>query len=96
MSSGAIERYRALTQVGWPRRYPLVQFPNTPLWVSFAASAIGAVTGGTVQDYVAAVGTVGIVVWAWQELFSGVNAFRHVLGAAVLTHTVITLAGQLS
>lgn len=95
MPSAALERYRKLTQLGWPRDYPVAQFPNTPLWVSLIASVVGRFVSGEAQDYVTAVGTIGIAVWAWQEAFDGVNAFRHALGVVMLIYTAVTLAGRL-
>jgi hypothetical protein len=87
---------RRVAQWGFPKRYPLVQFPNAPLLVALAASVVGWFVTGTVQSYVTAVGTVGIAVWAWGELVDGVNLFRHTLGLVVLVSTVINLAHRLA
>lgn len=95
MLAAAVARYRRLVRLSWPRRYPLVQFPNAPLLVSLGASVVGWFVSGDAQDYVTAVGTVGIAVWAWQEAVDGVNGFRHALGAAGLIYTVVSLAGRL-
>lgn len=90
----ARERYRSLAAFGFPARYPLVQFPNPPLWVALLASAAGWFVDGEPQRYVTAVGTVGIAVWAWLEVFEGVNLARRLLGLVVLVHTVVTLADR--
>lgn len=95
-SAAALARYRQLTQLGWPRDYPIAQFPNTPLWVAIAASVVGWFVSGDAQHVATAVGTIGIAVWAWQEAFDGVNAFRHALGVVMLVYTAITLAGRLT
>jgi hypothetical protein len=89
-----IAGYSALTQLGFPQRYPLVQFPNPPLMVALLASVVGWFVSGDAQDYVTAIGIVGITVWAWQEAVDGVNLFRHVLGIASLINTVIGLVDR--
>jgi hypothetical protein len=33
--------YKRLTELSFPRRFPIVQFPNLPLIVAFLASAAG-------------------------------------------------------
>ena len=77
MAATPIDHYRALVKLGFPARYPLVQFPNPPLMVALLASVVGWFVSGTVQDYATAIGTMGIVVWAYQEAVEGVNLFRH-------------------
>ncbi|MBO9534060.1 MAG: hypothetical protein J7513_13900 [Solirubrobacteraceae bacterium] len=95
MLAAVVARYRRLVKLGWPRSYPLVQFPNAPLLVALGASVVGWFVSGDAQDYATAVGTVGIAVWAWQEAVDGDNGFRHALGVGGLIYTVITLAGRL-
>lgn len=87
-------RYRSLAALSFPASYPLVQFPNAPLWVAIAASVAGWFVSGEAQDYVTAVGIVGIVAWGWLELVDGVNLFRHALGAVVLVNTVVGLVDR--
>ncbi|HWX97134.1 MAG TPA: hypothetical protein VNZ01_09825 [Solirubrobacteraceae bacterium] len=82
-------------QVGWPRRFPIAQFPNPPLLAAFAGLGLAAATSGTAHDVGRAVFTVGLAVWAWQELVSGVNWFRRLLGAGALVWLVVGLAGEL-
>jgi hypothetical protein len=94
--TAAVSFYRELVQLGFPRHYPLVQFPNPPLVVALLASAAGWFVTGSAQDYLTAVGTIGIAVWAWQEATDGVNLFRHALGAVVLVSTAISLAHRLA
>lgn len=89
------ERYHAVTQIGFPANYPVVQFPNLPLTVGLLASVVGGFVTGTAQDYVTAVGTIGIAVWAWEEAFQGVNLVRHLLGIAMLVNTIFTLADRI-
>jgi hypothetical protein len=82
-------------QVGWPRSYPVAQFPNPPLLLAFAGWGLAAVTDHTAHDVGGAVFTVGLGVWAWLEAVGGVNWFRRLLGAGVLIWLVAGLAGEL-
>ena len=82
-------------QLGWPRHFPIAQFPNPPLLIAFAGWGLAAVTGGAAHDVGRAVFTVGLSVWAWQEAVSGVNWFRRLLGVGALVWIVVDLAGRL-
>ena len=82
-------------QAGWPRRFPIAQFPNPPLLLAFAGLGLAAVAGGTVHDVGRAVFTVAFGVWAWEEAVGGVNWFRRLLGVGGLVWIVIVLAGEL-
>jgi len=82
-------------QVGWPRRFPLAQFPNPPLLLAFAGSGLAAVAGGAAHDVGRAVFIVGLGVWAWEEALSGVNWFRRLLGVVAFVWIVAGLAGEL-
>jgi hypothetical protein len=77
-------------QRGWPERYPLIQFPNAPLIVALVAAVVARVTDGTVQDGARIVTEVGVIMWALMEIARGANAFRRVLGAAVLAFVVVS------
>jgi hypothetical protein len=82
-------------QLGWPRRFPIAQFPNPPLLLAFAGWGLAAAAGGTAHDVGGVVFTVGLCVWAGQEAVSGVNWFRHLLGLGVLIWIVAGLAANL-
>jgi hypothetical protein len=82
-------------QLGWPRRFPIAQFPNPPLLIAFAGLALAALTGGGPHDVGRAVFTLGLAVWAWEEMVSGVNWFRRLLGTGALVWIVVRLAGEL-
>ena len=82
-------------QTGWPRSFPVIQFPNPPLLLAFAGLALAAVTDQTAHDIGRAVFTIGLGVWAWQEAVDGVNWFRRLLGAGALIWIVARLAGEL-
>jgi hypothetical protein len=79
-----IAALRRLPRYGWPPHYPLVQFPNAPLAVAFAAMATEQVTDGEARDVAHAVASLGLAIWAYWELTEGDNGFRRVLGVAGL------------
>ena len=39
--------FKRLTTLGFPRRFPIVQFPNVPLIAAFVAGEAGKFVGGT-------------------------------------------------
>ena len=82
-------------QRGWPRRYPLVQFPNAPLFAALGAWLVAALTSGDVHDYARAAFYAGLAAWAWQEAEAGVNWFRRAVGAAGLVFVVVRIAEAL-
>lgn len=82
-------------QEGWPRRFPIAQFPNAPLLLAFAGLGLAAAGGGGAHKVGRALFAIGIAVWAWQEATDGVNWFRRVLGAGALVWLVADLADNL-
>jgi hypothetical protein len=80
--------YKRLTTLGFPRRFPMVQFPNPPLIVAFLAGEAALVVHGAARSDARSVGYLGMTVWAWEEAVNGVNWFRHLLG---LTYAVILI-----
>jgi hypothetical protein len=83
-------------QAGWPRRFPLVQFPNLPLLVALAARAITDLTAveETLHRRGRSLFELGLGVWAWQELTDGANWFRRLLGAAGLARVIAIAARE--
>lgn len=84
-----------LDQGGWPRRFPIAQFPNPPLLVAVAGWGLAIACGGRVHDVGRVVFTLGLVVWAYGEVTGGVNWFRRLLGLGVLIWIIANLAGEL-
>lgn len=76
-------------QLGWPRRFPVVQFPNAPLLLAFGGLALAALARDTPHDVGRAVFLAGLAVWALGETLLGVNWFRRLLGAAALAWIVV-------
>jgi hypothetical protein len=50
--------------VGWPRRFPIAQFPNSPLLLAFARWGLAAESAGTAHEVGRAVFTLGLAAWA--------------------------------
>lgn len=88
----AIRRVAAL---GWPRDFPIVQFPNAPLLAAFASGQAAAVMHGGGHVDARAVSYAAMTIWAYDELVHGVNWFRHLLGLVYITSTVGHLAAAL-
>ncbi len=77
-----------LTRLGWPRRFPIVQFPNVPLLAALVAGRATDVLNGPAASYLLSVSYVAMTVWAYEELVHGVNWFRRLLG---LVYTVLMI-----
>jgi hypothetical protein len=82
-------------QAGWPRRFPIAQFPNPPLLLAFAGWGLAAAVGGTAHDVGRAIFILGVGVWAWEEAVGGVNWFRRLLGVGAFVWLAAGLAGEL-
>jgi hypothetical protein len=87
--------FKRLTEVGFPRSFPVVQFPNAPLMVGLLASASGGFVNGRAHDYAISISHVAIGVWAYEELTQGVNWFRRLLGATFAILTIVRVANAL-
>ena len=89
---GLWHRFQHLTQLSFPRRFPIVQFPNAPLIIAFAAGAAATHTHNPAHAYLAAISFLAIGIWACEELVHGVNWFRHLLGLGFAVSTIVHLA----
>jgi hypothetical protein len=85
-------RLKRLTQFAWPRRFPIVQFPNAPLIIALIAGETAKQTHGTSSDYASSVSYLAFGIWGYLELVEGVNWFRRLLGLVVATFTTVHLA----
>jgi hypothetical protein len=74
------QRFKRLTQIGFPRRFVIVQFPNAPLIIAFVAGEIGKHVQGSGHAYASSVSYLALVIWAYLELVEGANWFRRLLG----------------
>jgi hypothetical protein len=91
----AAQGFQRLTQLGWPRRYPIAQFPNLPLIVAVGTGAAHHFITGTTGRYLQAVACVALGIWAYDELTRGANWFRRLLGATFLVIVVVRVAGAI-
>jgi hypothetical protein len=80
-----------LVHRSWPERYPLAQFPNAPLGVAIAGVIAEHLTHGRAHEYAEAVTSIGLAVWAFEEMADGVNWFRRLLGVAGLAYVITRL-----
>lgn len=80
--------YSRLTKIGFPPHFQIVQFPNIPLATSLIAGEISRFVHGSSHAYLVAISYVAETIWAYEELSSGVNWFRRLLG---LTYAIILL-----
>jgi hypothetical protein len=87
--------FKSLTQLGFPRSFPIVQFPNAPLIIAFAAGLLAQAVQGPPHICAFAVSFLAMSVWAYGEALHGVNWFRHGLGFFFLAMMFIRLAGAL-
>ena len=91
----ALADYRRVRGSGWPRAFPVIQFPNNALIVAFVAGQVAAMVHGAGSVDARAVSYLAITIWAYEELVHGVNWFRHLLGLAYIISTGAHLAAAL-
>ena len=84
--------FTRLTGLGWPRRFPIVQFPNVPLLAAIVAGRATDVAPGRTGPYLLSVSYLAMTVWAYEELVHGVNWFRRLLGLAFAIVMIIRVA----
>lgn len=84
--------FKRLTRIGFPQRFPIIQFPNAPLIIAFIAGMVAADTHGLDHAYAQSVSYLAFAVWAYLELVSGVNWFRRLLGLGYTISTIVHLA----
>jgi hypothetical protein len=87
--------YRRVAGFSFPRRFPIVQFPNLPLIVGLLAGAAGRFLDGSARPYAAAVSYLALTIWAYEELAHGVNWFRRLLGLAFVILLIVRVARAL-
>lgn len=72
-----------------PRRFPIAQWPNPPLWVAIAAIIVSRLATGVVGATAEGVFYLAIGAWAYLEITDGVNWFRRLLGAGVAAYLAV-------
>jgi hypothetical protein len=93
--SRASSTYKRLTALGFPRCFPVIQFPNLPLIVAFLAGGAAALLHGEAHFYARSVEYLGAAVWAYGEMVGGVNWFRRLLGFSVAVILIVRVAHAL-
>jgi hypothetical protein len=88
--------FRRLTALSFPRSYPIVQFPNAPLILAFVSGLVAHHVHRRAHSDAQAVSYLSMAVWAYLELFHGVNLFRRLLGLFYTVSTAAALAATLS
>jgi hypothetical protein len=88
----ALARYKRVRAFGWPRRFPVAQFPNNALIAAFVGGQVAAILHGAGHFDASAVSYLAMTIWAYEELVHGVNWFRHLLGLAYIVSTGAHLA----
>lgn len=63
-----------------PRRFPIFQFPNRPLVVAMLAGVAATLADRRYSPVAWLVSRLALLVWALEEVFSGANWFRRLLG----------------
>ncbi len=90
-----VRKVRRVVLFGWPRDFPIIQFPNVALIAAFASGQAAAMLHGVGHGEAAAVSYAALLIWAYEELVHGVNWFRHLLGLVYIISTVAHLAHAL-
>jgi hypothetical protein len=87
--------YQRLTELSFPRRFPIAQFPNLPLSIALLAGAAGHFLGAGALAYAASVSYLALTIWAYEELVHGVNWFRRLLGLGFVIFLIVHVAQAL-
>ncbi len=77
-----------------PRRFPIAQFPNPPLWVAMAAGAVARRSDGDAARAARLISDAALLVWAYQEVTDGANWLRRLLGVGGTAYALGALAGD--
>src|SRR5258708_39201615 len=74
--------FNRLTALGFPRRFPIVQFPNLPLIVGLLAGGAAAFLHGDAHFYARLGSFLGLTIWAYEAVVFGRKWVRRPLGFA--------------
>jgi hypothetical protein len=74
----------------------IVQWPNAPLWISWAGSFVSMIfKTGPIHAAGMVVSMIAIIIWSYLEITAGVNWFRKGLGIVVMVWTAFSLFQKL-
>jgi hypothetical protein len=74
-----------------PRRFPIFQFPNPPLIAAMLAGAIARTTHGQLSRNAMLLSRLALLAWSAEEIATGANWFRRLLGLAGGAYGLATL-----
>jgi hypothetical protein len=74
-----------------PRRFPIFQFPNPPLVTAIVAEVVARVTDGSPSRDAMLFSRLALLAWSAEEIASGANWFRRLLGVAGGAYSLTTL-----
>jgi hypothetical protein len=74
-----------------PRRFPIVQFPNPPLILAMLAAAVARTTHGSRSRKALLLSRLALLDWSAEEITTGSNWFRRLLGVAGGAYTLAML-----
>jgi hypothetical protein len=74
-----------------PRRFPIAQFPNRPMLLAVATAVLATRTSGATAEGAARLSRLALLRWSYEEIVSGANWFRRLLGVAGGAYSLITL-----
>jgi hypothetical protein len=94
-AAAAWAAFKRLTHLSFPRRFPIVQFPNLPLIVALLAGAAAGRLSGWAHAYATSVSYLAMAIWAYEEVARGANWFRRLLGLAFLVIVTVRIASAL-
>lgn len=69
----------------------IFQKPNKSLIIAMTALLISMISVGILQRISSSVYYIAIIIWAYEEISTGVNWFRKLLGSIVLLMTLVGL-----
>lgn len=74
----------------------LAQLPNASLLVAIAGFVISYIPNAFAHRFGLTLTFVALIIWSYQEIMTGVNWFRKLLGMIVLLYTAIMLFTKIS
>jgi hypothetical protein len=69
-----------------------VQFPNLPLIIAFVAGRVSHYLHGEAHMYALATAYLAMTIWAYEEIVSGSNWFRRLLGTFFIVIVLMHVA----
>lgn len=74
------QAFKRLTRIGFPQHFQIVQFPNLLLIAASITGYASRNVGGAAHNYLQTTAYMTMTVWAYEEIVSGSNWFRRLLG----------------